>query len=183
MLFVNKKEVNYELHFRHNIIRTISNKQNFTNKFCSDISYKVKAFFWFRKAKEEDLDFYKLFNHLILIWLITGKKARIMKLDSVLNKGVRYYRYIFNVNIKKIYMFFNFLNEILKSISQKDAKKIHLKDADMILYSYRDFGSFTNMRLSSNFYLSSVHDPLYLKIIKGNKSNLNLLYYVEGLKI
>ncbi len=183
MLFVNKKEVNYELYFKSDIIKVLSNKQNFTNKWCCDMINKVKVFFWFKGVKEDDLDFYKLFNHLILIWLITGQRAKIMKLGSVLNKGIRYYRYKFNVNIKNIYIFFNFLNEILRSIAQKGSKRMHFERLDEILYSYRDFGSFTNMRLSNNFYLNSVHDPLYMKIIKIKKSNLNLSYYVESLKI
>jgi hypothetical protein len=183
MLFYNKKEINYEKHFKINLIRILSNKQNFTNKYYLKMKLNVKAFFWFRNIKEDDLDFSKLFNHLILLWLITKQEAKITKLQSLLNKGIRYYRYIFYINIKEPFIFFNFLNEILKPISQKNTKNIHIKSQFEFLFSFRDFGSFTNMRLSSNFYLNSVHDPLYVSIKSNKSNNLNLNYYISGLKL
>jgi hypothetical protein len=76
----------------------------------------------------------------------------------------------------------NFLNEILLPIIQNNSKKIHYKKHNKHLYSFNDLGVFTNLRLSSNLYLNSVHDKLFLSI-KNNINNLNLSYYLNILKL
>ena len=176
MLFYNKREISYEKHFKTNAVRMITNKQNNTNKYVYIYKPIVKIFFWFKKIKEEDLDFLKLFNHFILLWLITSQKAIIKKLDSTLNKGIRYFKCIFYLYIKNIFLFFNFLNETLLPIMNENAKKVHYKKKNEHLYSFSDFGSFTNLRLSSNLYLNSVHDRLFvfIKIRKNIQLNLNI---------
>jgi len=77
MLFFDKKEINYEVYDLYTIEKIWSNKQNATNKYLIIIKPKLKIyFFWFRKIKEENLDFLKLFNHLIFfLWLITSQKS------------------------------------------------------------------------------------------------------------
>lgn len=183
MLFFNKKEINYELYAKHTIIRMLSNKQNNTNKYFFSFKPIIKIFFWFKKIKEEDLNFSKIFNHLILLWMITSQKARISNLNSVLNKGIKYFRYLYYIYIDNIYLFFNFLNEILFPIIQKNSKKIHNNENNYYLCSFSDFGSFTNLRLSSNLYLNSVHDKLFI-FIKINKNiNMNLSFYLNCLKL
>lgn len=183
MLFLKKKEINYEFYFNRTVIRLISNKQNISNKYIFSIKPKVQIYFWFKKIKEEELDFLKLFNHLILLWLITSQRASIKNLDSVLNKGIKYYRCVFFINIREIFRFINFINEILIPTSQKNSKKIHFKFKDKHLYSFSDLSVFTNLRLSSNLYLNSVHDKLFMSIKKKQKSKLNLNMYMNCLKI
>lgn len=163
------------------LIKLISNKQNKFNKYLLNLKPHINLFFWFKKIKEDDLDFLKLYNHLLLLWLITNKKACIKNLESILHKGIRYYRCIFNLTIDNIYLFFNFLNETLLPVIQDNSKKIHYKKLNKCLYSFADLGSFTNLRLSSNLYLNSVHDKLFI-FIKIN-SALNLFFYLNILKI
>lgn len=182
MLFCDRKEINYELYFKHTTIRVLSNKQGKTNKYLFLFKPCIKIFFWFKKIKEEDLNFSKLFNHLIFLWMITGQKAKIKNLDSVLNKGIRYFRYTYYLYINNVYSFYNFLNETLLPIIQKNSKKIHYRKAIKFLCSFSDFGSFTNLRLSGNFYLSSVHDKLFIFINISESLGINLSIYLNCLK-
>lgn len=181
MLFFNKKEINYELYYKQLIIRLLVNKENKNNKYLFSFKPIIKLFFWFKKIKEEDLDFLKLFNHLILLWLITGQVAYLKNLKSNLNKGIRYYRFIYSLEIHNIFFILNFLNEILLPVIQNNSKKIHYKNLNKFLCSFKDLGIFTNLRLSSNLYLNSVHDKLFVFIKLG--SSLNLIYYLNSLKI
>jgi len=181
MLFFDRKEINYEFYFKYTVNKVISNKQNISNKYLINIKPYLKIFFWFKKIKEEDLDFLKLFNHLILLWLITNNKAKILNLDSILERGIKYFRCLFSIELKKIYIFFNFINETLTPIMQKGSKIIHSQKKNLKLYSFKDFSAFTNFRLSSNLYLNSVHDKLYLLVKMNNKLNIN--FYLNCLKI
>lgn len=181
MLFFNKKEINYELYFKQIVLRSLSNKENKSNKYLFIFKPIIKLFFWFKKIKEEDLDFLKLFNHLILLWLITGQIAYLRNLKSILNRGIRYYRFIFNLEINNNFLIFNFLNEILLPVIQNNSKKIHYSNINKFLCSFKDLGIFTNLRLSSNLYLNSVHDKLFV-FIKIN-SQLSLIHYLDLFKI
>jgi len=181
MLFFNRKEIDYELYFNYTLIKVFSNKQNINNKYLIKVKPSLLIFFWFKKIKEDNLDFIKLFNHLILLWLITSCKAKILNLGSVLNRGIKYFRCLFLLEIKEIYIFFNFINETLKPIIQESSKNIHINQINKRLYSFSDFNSFTNLRLSSNLYLNSVHEKLFLWIKMNN--NINMHYYSNCLKI
>lgn len=180
MLFSNKKEIDYELYFQFTLYKMWSNKQNITNKYLIKIKPYLKIFFWFKKIKEDDLDFLRLFNHLILLWLITSQKVKILKLGSNLLRGIKYFRCLFILEIVYIYNFFNFLNEIFLPIIQKNSKNIHYKKKNICLFSFSDFSIFTNLRLSSNLYLNSVHDKLFMFIRINN--NLNITVYLNCLK-
>jgi len=98
-----------------------------------------------------------------------------------LERGIKYFRCLFSIELKKIYIFFNFINETLTPIMQKGSKIIHSQKKNLKLYSFKDFSAFTNFRLSSNLYLNSVHDKLYLLVKMNNKLNIN--FYLNCLKI
>lgn len=181
MLFINNKELDYEFYLNFTLNKILGNKQNITNKYFLSLKPTIKIFFWFKKIKEDNLDFMKIFNHLILLWLITNNKAKILNLGSTLSRGIKYFRYIFLLKIKKISFFFNFSNEILLPVIQQNSKKIHLKNNKLQLYSFSDFSMFTNLRLSSNLYLNSVHNKLFIFIKMNN--NLSIKYYLNCLKI
>jgi hypothetical protein len=142
----------------------------------------VKIYFWYKNIKEEDLDFSKIFNNIILLWLITNQTSMISNLSSKLHKGIRYYNYILYLIINNIFLFINFLNEIFLPIIQKNSKKIHYKKKYKQLYSFSDFGSFTNLRLSSNLYLNSVHNKIYIYFSLNNNLNFDLNIYLNCLK-
>lgn len=179
MLFINKKEINYELYYKNTFIRIIINKKNYSNRYIVQ-KPNINLFFWFRKIKEENLDLIKLYNHSIFLWLITGELAKIMNLNSRLNRGIKYYRYKFYLEIKDFFKFLNFINEILYSIIYKNTIFKHLKNNKNFLVSYSDLSTFTNLKLLSSFYLNSVHDRLFLNI---NIKNNSLDIYLNCLKI
>ena len=179
MLFINKKEVNYELYYKNTFNRIIINKKNYSNKY-SIIKPEINLFFWFRKIKEDSLDLVKLYNHCIFLWLITGNLAKVSKLNSRLNRGIRYYRYKYYLKINNIYKFLNFINETFYSIIYKNTIHKHLRNNENFLISYSDLSIFTNLKLLSSFYLNSVHNKLFLNI-KMNNNNLNI--YLNCLKI
>lgn len=161
------------------MVRSICNKQNKNNKYLL-LKPNLNLFFWFKKIKEEDLDFSKLFNHLILLWLVTGKLAFLEKLKSTLNKGIRYYRFMFNLELNNFFYILDFLNEFLLPVSQNNSKKIHFSKINEFLCSFKDLGSFTNLRLSSNLYLNSVHEKLF--VFFKLYSDINLGYFLNLLK-
>lgn len=181
MLFFKKKEVDYELYFNNTLNKVWSNKQNINNKYLVNIKPTLQIFFWFRKIKEDDLNFLKLFNHLILLWLITSQEAKVFNLGSVLTRGIKYFRCIFLLEVYYIFLFINFINEVLLPVIQNNSKIIHYIRDNMALYSFSDFSTFTNLRLSSNLYLNSVHDKLFM-FVKMN-SHLNIIHYLNCLKI
>lgn len=182
MLFFDKKEIHYELYFKNILIKIFSNKKNGTNKYIYLFKPVIKLYFWYKNIKEEDLDFSKIFNNVILLWLITNNKSIVSNLSSKLHKGIRYYNYVLYTYIDNIYLLFNFLNEILLPIIQKNSKKIHYKNKYKHLYSFSDFGSFTNLRLSSNLYLNSVHNKLYIYFNLNKHLNFDLNVYLNCLK-
>jgi len=164
MLFSNKKEINYESYYKSTFIKMLTNKNSYTNKNIFIKKPKIKIFFWFKRIKEESLDIIKFFNNVILLWLITNQVIIISKLSSRLLKGTRFFRYNAYIIINNFFKYINFLNETYFPIIQKNSIKILYKREKKILYSLSDFDSFTNLRLSSNLYLNSVHNILYMLI-------------------
>jgi hypothetical protein len=65
MLFINKKEVNYELYYKNTFLRILINKKNYSNKYVFNKKPNLNLFFRFEKIKEENLNLIKLFNHCI----------------------------------------------------------------------------------------------------------------------
>jgi len=179
MLFINRKEVNYELYYKNTFIRIILNKKNYSNKYIIK-KPQINLFFWFKKIKEENLDLIKLYNHCIFLWLITGDLAKIINLNSKLSRGIKYYRYKYFLKISNFFKFLNFINEIFYSIIYRNTIYKHLRNNENFLISYSDLSIFTNLKLLNSFYLNSVHTKLFLNI-KMKNNNLNI--YLNCLKI
>ena len=170
MLFLNRKEINYELYYKNTFMRIILNKVNYTNKYIFKKKPKIKLFFWFKKIKEENLISTKIFNHSLLLWLITGKIGKVKNLNSKLHRGIYYYRYLYYINVYKFYNFFNFLNEYF--LMKKNLIKKHIKNQHKFLFSCFDLNMFTNLKLSNNIYLNSINEKLFIEITL-KKINLN----------
>jgi len=181
MLFLKRKEVNYELYFKNTFNRIYLNKLNYSNKYIFAIKPKIEIFFWFKKIKEENLSLIQLYNHCIFFWLITGNIGQIKKIANTLNRGIRYYRYIYYCNIDYFFEFINFINETLSSVLHETVSKIHIKTKDNYLASYSDLHMFTNLKLSTSLYLNSIHEQMYLNIY--NNKRFNLQVYLNCLKI
>lgn len=181
MLFLKRKEVNYELYFNNTLNRVILNKFNYSNKYIFATKPKIEIFFWFKKIKEENLSLIQLYNHCIFFWLITGKIGRVKNMSNTLNRGIRYYRYIYYCNVDNFFEFMNFMNEIICSSVYETALKTHVKTKNNYLISYSDLNMFTNLKLSTSLYLNSIHEQLYVKINNNRKFNLKI--YLNCLKI
>ena len=181
MLFINRKEVNYELYYKTTFIRIILNKKNYSNKYIIK-KPEISLFFWFKKVKEENLDLIKLYNYCIFFWLITGDIAKVIKLNSKLIRGTRYYRYKYylKISISTFYKFLNFINEILYSIIYENTIHKHIKNNKELLISYSDLSMFTNLKLSNSFYLNSIQNKLFVNM-KNNNNNLYI--FLNCLKI
>jgi len=181
MLFVKRKEANYELYFKNTFVRIYLNKTNCSNKYVLTKKPKVEIFFWFKKIKEENLSLVQLYNHCIFFWLISGNIAQINKLANRLNRGVRYFRYVYFCNIKYFFEFINFRNEILGSAAHETTMKTHLRTNSIFLESYSDLNMFTNLKLSTSLYLNSIHDKFHVRFKTNNNIKLNI--YLNCLKI
>jgi len=101
-------------------------------------------------------------------------------LDSVLDRGIRYYRYIYYCNINSFFKFMNFLNETFYYMIQSNTIHKYLRTKKKFLVSYSDLSIFTNYKLSNNLYLNSVHDKMYIRM---NSKNIDLNVYLNCLKI
>jgi len=181
MLFVKRKEVNYELYFKNTFTRIYLNKTNCSNIYILAKKPKIEIFFWFRKIKEENLTLIQLYNHCIFFWLVTGNIGKINKLASTLNRGIRYFRYIYICDIKYFFEFINFRNEILGSAAHETTTKTHLSTNSILLESYSDLNMFTNLKLSTSLYLNSIHDKLHVRF--RNENNIKLNIFLNCLKI
>jgi len=66
MLFLNRKEVSYELYYKNTFIKILINKKNYTNKYLIK-KPNIEFYFWTKKIKEEDLTLTKLYNNCIFL--------------------------------------------------------------------------------------------------------------------
>lgn len=182
MLFLNKKEVNYELYYKNTFIRMLINKKNYSNKYILNKKPNLNLFFRFEKIKEENLNLIKLFNHCIFFWLISFKIGIIKHLKVKLHRGVRYYRYRYICKIDDFFKILNFINETFTSILHKNTIHNYINNNIKYLNSYSDLSMFTNLKLMSSLYLNSIHDKLFLEIY-FNKKDINLKVYLNCLKL
>jgi len=181
MIFTKTKEVNYELYFKNTFTRMYLNKTNYSNIYMLKKTPKTEIFFWFRKIKEENLNLVQLYNHCIFFWLVSGNIGKIEKLSNRLNRGIRYFRYIYLCDIKFFFEFINFNNEVLRSALHETMLKIHVRNKRTLIFSCTDLNMFTNLKLSTSLYLNSIHDKLYIRF--KNSSKLDLKIYLNCLKV
>lgn len=183
-MFLNKKEVNYELYYKNTFLRILINKKNYSNKYIFNKKPNLDLFFRFEKIKEENLNLIKLYNHCIFFWLISARIGSIKYLKVKLHRGIRYYRYQYICKIDNFFKMINFINEIFFAIIHKNTIRNYINNDYKYLNSYSDLSMFTNLKLMSSLYLNSIHDKLFLQIyFDKNKKNINLKTYLNCLKI
>src|SRR5689334_2499369 len=58
---------------------------------------KLRLLVLFRNVMEPD--FTKVYLHVLMLWIMTGKLPKVKKIGHSLRRGNRYYRYILELNI------------------------------------------------------------------------------------
>jgi hypothetical protein len=168
MYFLNYTETNLRFVYFSTIrLLILRQKSNFNNSYIIKMPV-IKYYFIFNKIVEVNL--LKIYNNLLILWLILGKKGYIKKFFNRLERGIRFYRFILNVNVntKNFFKLFDFLSNVFFFLGKNYIKIF--KDVDYLILKISNLEYFSNLRLSNYFYTSKVNDNLYIYyFLKGNK--------------
>ena len=97
-------------------------------------------------------------------------KGKIKKINLKLNRGIRYYRHVYDLKLdyKLNFKFLNFLLEQYIPLIFNKNNSVHKAYDHEILFSFSDFNMFVNLRLSTNLYFNSIYDKLFVKLYSKN---------------
>ena len=185
MYFLNYNETNLNYIYLSNL-RLILLKQNIKLKNVYLLNLpKIQLNFIFLKLIE--LNILKLFNNVMLLWLLTKNKSNIKKLNNRLERGIRYYRFVLINIINKDIICLKFLdfivNKLFYLLEKKNLKKF-LNNNDFFC-RILNLELFSNMRLSNNFFSPKINDKLLLKfyLIKKQKKIINIKHMLQIFKL
>lgn len=144
---------------------------------------KINLFFWYRQIPSEDVGLLKLYNNMMLIWLIFNKKFKLENYDSTLRRGVYYYRLTLNSDIIKENEKLEFLDIFVNGVMplmRASTISSYITNGNIVC-KLADMGTFSNTRMGEFFYVENITDKLHIKF--GHKSNIKINDYLSILKI
>ena len=171
------KEINYK-YLYSNTLRYILLRKHYKN--FSKI-FNLRLFFWYRRLQYEDVSLLRLYNNLIFFNLLFNKTFILNKMGSTLKRGVYYYRLIFYFDMNKNAELFKYLDVYLNGllpIFRKDTIFTYKINNDLV-FRFKDFSFFSNMRIGDYYYMEHVTDNVY---IKYSFKNLNVKDYLNIFK-
>ena len=154
------------------------------NKF--DIKYcNIKLLFWYKHVPSDEFNLYRLYNNIMLIWLLFKQKCIIKNYDSSFRLNVYYNRALLLTNISKKNMlkFFDlFVNGFLPCIRLVSIKFVFFNDN--IVVNISDLSFFTSIKMGRFFYVENVTDKLIFNFKYNNFEikNYLTLYKINGLQ-
>jgi len=130
------------------------------------IKPKLRFMILFRNILEPD--FTKVYLHILMLWIMIGKAAKVGKIGQNLRRGIRYYRFIIKLNILDNFRFFRFLEFLSYSLFDYIGFRNYYfvnqnNDASFYL---KNISGFSNLRFSDNFYLSGMPNDLIVNFLK-----------------
>lgn len=128
---------------------------------------KLRLLVLFRNVMEPD--FTKVYLHVLMLWIMTGKLPKVKKIGHSLRRGNRYYRYILELNILDNFRFFRFIEFMLYSLFDYIGVRNFYSVTDRLHDSYfivKNVNGFTNLRFSDSFYLSGMPNDLIINFLK-----------------
>lgn len=182
MYFLNYTEVDFNYYYM-STVRLMLLKQN--NGISNLLAIKVpniKLSFIF--TKETELNKIKLYNNVILFWLLTGKIEYLKDLNYKLERGVKYYNFNLSTILKNKIIFFKFIDFFFNNVD------FYIRTVEKMVYNYKNnffyylknLELFSNLRLSYSYYTSKMNDYLYIRYF-FNKSNLSIISFLNKFKI
>lgn len=155
--YISFKEVNYKILYNNTLkymfLRRF-NKLNF--KFCN-----INLLFWYKHIPADEFNLFRLYNNVMLIWLLFKQKCIIKNFSSSFRLNVHYYRALLLTNISKknILKFFDlFVNGFLPCIRLVSVKFVFFNQNLVIHIS--DLSFFTSLKMGRFFYVENVTDIL-----------------------
>jgi len=184
MLYKNRKEINYEMYYEQTLDNVLINRMKRTSISIYKKTPKVKLCFNYMKVTEENLARISLYNNVILNWLLFDSRKRILHKTKMFIKGSNFYDIQYEITITSAKEFFKFINvftNTLIPIMPKDAWDISINNGTSII-KINDLDMFTNIRLSQNLYLNSIHET-WMIIMDDYINNHQLMFYLNSLKL
>ena len=84
--YISFKEVNYKFLYNNTLKYMFIRKNNKLNiKFCD-----IKLLFWYKHVPADEFNLFKLYNNIMLIWLLFSQKCIIKNFDSSFRLNVYY---------------------------------------------------------------------------------------------
>jgi len=160
-------EVNFEFIFKSTLCRIslLKSKRNI-------IKPKLNFIIIFKNVIEPD--FTKVYLHILMLWVMTGKLCNVKKIGHSLRRGIRYYRFILRLNVLDNFRFYRFLEFLSYSlfdyISTRNYYYVEKKKYNTF-FLIKNINGFTNLRFSDNFYLSGMDSDLIVNFVKPEIGN------------
>jgi len=151
-----------------------NNKLNL--QFCN-----VQLLFWYKHIPSDEFNLFRLYNNIMLVWLLFKQKCVIKNYESSFRLNVYYNRALLLTKIgkKNVLKFFDlFVNGFLPSIRLVSIKFIFFNENLVINIS--DLSFFTSLKMGRFFYVENVTDNL---LFKFQSYDLELKNYLNLYKI
>jgi len=178
MFFLNYKETDLN-YINNSCLRLIFIRQvlEIKNSYILKLP-RMKYYFIFRKIV--DINLLKIFNNIMLIWLLTGKTVLLKNFFVKLERGVKYYRFFLTSkeidNIEFFFIILSFLSNTLFYLMDNRFFKKYDRD-NVCFFKLSDLEFFSNIRLANNFYTSKLNDIVYIYFF------INKYYFISLKKI
>jgi len=134
-----------------------NNKLNL--QFCN-----VQLLFWYKHIPADEFNLFRLYNNIMLVWLLFKQKCVIKNYESSFRLNVYYNRALLLTKIgkKNVLKFFDlFVNGFLPCIRLVSIKFIFFNENLVINIS--DLSFFTSLKMGRFFYVEIVIDNLLFK--------------------
>ena len=134
-----------------------NNKLNL--QFCN-----VQLLFWYKHIPADEFNLFRLYNNIMLVWLLFKQKCVIKNYESSFRLNVYYNRALLLTKIgkKNVLKFFDlFVNGFLPCIRLVSIKFIFFNENLVINIS--DLSFFTSLKMGRFFYVENVTDNLLFK--------------------
>jgi hypothetical protein len=155
--YINFKEVSYKFLYNNTLKYMFIRKFNLLNfKICN-----INLLFWYKHIPSDEFNLFRLYNNIMLIWLLFKQKSVIRNFNSSFRLNVHYYRALLYTNIgkKTILKFFDlFVNGFLPCIRLVSVKFIFFNQK--IIVNISDLSFFTSLKVGRFFYVENVTDIL-----------------------
>ena len=171
------REVNMK-YLYHNTLSNILVRRthNFNSKLC-----KIKIMFWYKHIPIEEFNILRLYNHIMLIWLLFQQKCIFRKLGISFRLNVYYNRILLlsNVSKKKILSFFDiFNNGFLLNIRKVSIRLFFVNDN--LIMNIDDLSFYTSIKVGHFFYIENVTDNL---LVEFRHKKIKIINYLSLFKL
>lgn len=171
------KEVNYKFLYNNTLKYMFIRRNNKLNlDFCN-----IKLLFWYKHIPSDEFNLFKLYNNIMLIWLLFKQKCIVRNYKTSFRLNVYYNRAILlsNISKKNMLKFFDlFVNGFLPNIRLVSIKFIFFNEN--LIINISDLSFFTSTKMGRFFYVENVTDIL---LFNFKSLNFELKNYLTLYKI